>query len=354
MSRIRRIFPGGNTANGFCSFHDNIISEDRKQLYIFKGMPGGGKSSLMKDMADKMIEKGYSIEYHHCPSDPSSVDAIVIEELKISLLDGTAPHNIDPTYPGITDKIIDLAQFIDKDKIVGKKEDIVKAKKNNKIAYKRAFNYFKAAKVIYEGIVDDNKRMIDIKGLNNETINLIESVFSKEPMAISSSGFKERHLFSTAYTPEGFVDYTDTILRWIPDIYYINGEIGTGKSMLLDRLLVESRIRNYEVEIYHNALIPEKIESLYIKELDTIITSNKHGEVKGKTIIDLNKYLDSNNINKEDMNMFNLLVEKGVIDLNGAKENHFILEKSYRPSVDFSRVNKIKEEIYNEILTYIK
>ena len=353
MSKIRRIFPGGNTANGFCSFHDNIISEDRNQLYIFKGMPGGGKSSLMKDMAERMIEKGYSIEYHHCPSDSSSVDAIVIDELKICLLDGTDPHSIDPKYPGITDKIIDLAQFIDKSKILEKKDDIVEAKKNNKIAYKRAFNYFKAAKIIHEGIVDDNKRMIDIKGLNNETINLIDRVFSKEPIEINSNGFKERRLFSTAYTPEGFVDYTDTILEWITDIYYINGEIGTGRSMLLDRLLVESRIRNYEVEIYYNALIPEKIESLYIKELDTIITSNKHGKTKGNTIIDLNKYLDSNNINKEDMNMFNLLVEKGTIDLNGAKENHFILEKAYKPSVDFSCINRIREEIYNEILTYI-
>lgn len=92
MSKIRRMFPGGNTAKGFVSFHDNIISENRNKLYILKGMPGGGKSSLMKDIAERMLEAGYSIEYHHCPSDPKSVDGIVIEELKVAIVDGTPPH----------------------------------------------------------------------------------------------------------------------------------------------------------------------------------------------------------------------------------------------------------------------
>ena len=92
MAKIRRIFPGGNTANGFFSLHNNIISEKRNMLYIFKGMPGGGKSSLMRDIGERMYNEGYDIEYHHCPSDPKSVDAIVIDELKICLLDGTPPH----------------------------------------------------------------------------------------------------------------------------------------------------------------------------------------------------------------------------------------------------------------------
>ena len=44
MRKIRRMFPGGNTANGFYSFHNNIIDENRNMLYILKGMPGGKSS----------------------------------------------------------------------------------------------------------------------------------------------------------------------------------------------------------------------------------------------------------------------------------------------------------------------
>lgn len=353
MTKIRRIFPGGNTASGFYSLHDNIISKDRNRLYIFKGMPGGGKSSLMRDLGERMISEGYDIEYHHCPSDPKSIDAIVIDKLKICLLDGTAPHTMDPTYPGLTDKIIDLAQFIDANILENNKKEIIEAKANNKYAYRKAFNYFKAAKIILEEIAEDNRLKLDIEEVNKESKRFIEKIFSKEASQIVSNGFKERHLFSTAYTPHGFVDYTNTILEWVTDIHYINGDIGTGKSTLLNRILEEGRLRNYAIEIYHNSLIPEKIESVFIKELDTIITSNKHGEHFAKTKIDLNKFFDNNKINIEEYKMFNSLVDKGVKSLNGAKENHFILEKCYRPSVDFAGVTKVREEIFDEILSYI-
>lgn len=352
MAKVRRMFPGGNTANGFYSLHSNIISENRKQLYIFKGMPGGGKSSLMKVIAERMIKENFSIEYHHCPSDHESIDAIVIEELQICLLDGTAPHSMDPAYPGLTDKIIDLGQFIDTNILQDKRQDIIEAKVKNKYAYRKAFNYFKAAKIVYEEIDEDNKTMLDIKEINNENKELIEEVFSKKEISIESNGFKERHLFSTAYTPDGYVDYTNSILKWVSDIFYINGEIGTGRSTLLKRILEEARMRNYQVEIYHNSLIPEKIETLFIKELDTIITSNKNGDSFAKTKIDFNNYFDSSKLNKEDYKIFNLLVQKGIESLGNAKENHFILEKSYRPAINYTKVTEVKEELFKEIMTY--
>lgn len=354
MGKIRRIFPAGNTSQGFLSLHSNIISDDRNKLYIFKGMPGGGKSSMMKDIAQKMINKGYSIEYHHCPSDPDSVDAIVIEELKICLLDGTPPHSMDPAYPGMTDKVVDLAQFIDETKMEGKKEIISKAKANNKISYQKAFSYFKAARIIYYQIADDNRRMLDMKGINGESRDLIEKVFSKKEIPVDSNGFKERYLFSTAYTPSGFMDYTKTILEWVPDLYYINGDIGTGKDILLNRMLEEAKIRDFTVEVYLNSFIPDMIESLYIKELDTIITADKNGESLAQSKIDLNKYFDNSNTNKEDYDLFESLVNKGIKSLGGAKENHFILEKSYGSAINYKEIDRIREEIYKEILSYIE
>jgi len=354
MAKVRRMFPGGNTSQGFYSLHDNIIGPERNMLYIIKGMPGGGKSSLMREIAERMIKQGYSVEYHHCPSDSKSIDAIVIEELKICLLDGTPPHGIDPIYPGLTDKIIDLGKFIDEDKLKLNKSDIIIAKENNKDAYGKAFSYFKAAKIIFEEIAEENKKMLDIKGINNETKEILEQIFEKDKIIVESNGFKERHLFTTAYTPEGFIDYTNTILEWITNIYYINGEIGTGKTTLLNRILEEGKMRNYHVEVYHNSLIPNKIESLYIKDIDTIVTWNKEGQKKAKVKIDFNKYFDNSKLDTGNYNMLELLIDRGVKSLNSAKENHFILEKAYRLTVDYSGIDKIREEIYDEILNYVK
>lgn len=44
--KIRKIFPGANTANGSFNFFDNIIQGDINRIFCFKGGPGVGKSSL--------------------------------------------------------------------------------------------------------------------------------------------------------------------------------------------------------------------------------------------------------------------------------------------------------------------
>ncbi|HSH36391.1 ATP-binding protein [Schnuerera sp.] len=351
MIKVRRMFPGGNTSQGFYSFHDNIIGSNKNMLYILKGMPGGGKSSLMKYIAEKVLKEGYNVEYHHCPSDPESIDGIVIEELNIGIVDGTAPHIIDPVYPGLVDRLIDLGQFIDVRKLSDSKNQIINAKLNNKKAYGKAFAYFKAAKIVHEIIEEGNKTGVDFNRVNMETKLLIDEIIDKKPNDIKVS-FKERHLFSNANTPQGFVDYTEFILEGIQTIYYLQGEIGTGKSTLLNRLIEECKIRGYHIEIYHNSTIPEKIESLIIIDLNICITSNKYGIKYADKKIDLNKYFDDRIKNSEDYNTYKLLIKKATDSLANASENHQILEKVYKPAVNYSGVNRIREELLNEILAY--
>lgn len=353
MAKIRKMFTGGNTSKGFYSLHNNIISEDRNKLYILKGMPGGGKSSMMKDLGAKIFEKGYDIEFHHCPSDATSIDALVVEDLGVCILDGTPPHSMDPLYPGLTDETVDLARFIDGDKLKDKREDIIKAKRGNKNAYRKAFNYFRAAGNIYTEIEEANALLIDTEGVNKAFMGLMEKIFLKEPIYINSNIFKNRHLFSNANTPSGFVDYTDTIIEGVEDVYYISGDIGVGVSRLMTAICEKVSIMNYNVEIYHNSMMPDRIESVYIRNIDTMVTSNKCGIKYDRDYIDLNKYMNLEKINKDDYQVYDMLVKKGIDSLDGAKENHFILEKAYRPSIDYTGVDDVKARIWDEIVKKI-
>lgn len=230
------------------------------------------------------------------------------------------------------------------------REEIIKAKKDNKYAYGKAFNYLKAAKIIHDEIEESNKRMVDFTGVNKETESLLEDIFSREKTRLIKSGFKERHLFSAALTPDGYVDYTSSILESLSRVYYIRGQIGTGKSTILRRLVEEAKTKNYHIEIYHDPLIPDKIQSVLIKELDTIVTSNENGESFAQVKVDLDEYFDNSNLREEDYEMFNLLVQRGIKSLSGAKNNHFILEESYKPSIDYKKVSEAREMIYREIL----
>jgi len=90
--RVINYYAGGNTALGFYSFYEsNLKGLDR--LFILKGGPGTGKSTLMKKIGQKWKDKGYDIELLHCSSDNNSIDGVIIPKLKVGVVDGTAPHD---------------------------------------------------------------------------------------------------------------------------------------------------------------------------------------------------------------------------------------------------------------------
>ena len=352
MPKIRRMFPGALTSSGFFHLHDNIIDEGRNMLYIIKGMPGGGKSSMMKEIGERAFKKGYDIEYHHCPSDPNSVDGLVIDALKIALVDGTSPHAIEPKCSGLKDKIVDLAQFIDASSLKLYKEEIISAKKKNKIAYDRAFSYFKSSKSIHDLMERERNNNINKNGINKLSCDLQDRIFSGDLLNIENVNFKNRHLFSAAYTPEGFVDYTSTILDGIKNRYYLKGDSLTEKTAIFKWIINRANLLEYHIEIFYNPMFPSEIATVIISELNTIISTS--AEIKNYiyTLIDLNEYLENKNF-QEDLKIYNNLIERGIDALAGAKDNHEILETSYKRCIDYEGIDTIREKIWEEILDYI-
>jgi MoxR-like ATPase len=107
--KIRHLFPGGNTTKGFYSYYDYILGQqEATKIICLKGGPGVGKSTYMKRIGKVMEEEGFDIEYMHCSSDPNSLDGVVITDIKVALLDGTAPHVVDPKNPGAVDESVHL------------------------------------------------------------------------------------------------------------------------------------------------------------------------------------------------------------------------------------------------------
>ncbi|NLY46168.1 MAG: hypothetical protein GX053_09305 [Tissierella sp.] len=170
--------------------------------------------------------------------------------------------------------------------------------------------------------------------------------------------FKVRKMFSTAYTPNGYVDNTKFILADVNNRYYIKGDIGTGKSDFLKRIIEECTLRDYHIEIYYNSLIPSKIESIIIFELDTIISSNHKTLEFTNTLIDFNEHFNKPKEKPEEENyevkMFNELVLGGIEGLRGAKDNHLALEESYKKAVNYKGVDEVKERIWTEIESHMK
>ena len=107
---------GANSPGGFYSLYDELLRpEEARSIYILKGGPGCGKSSLMRRVGAAMEEHGLDVEYIVCSGDPDSLDAVVIPALKTALVDGTAPHVVEPKYPGLVEEYVNLGACYDRE-----------------------------------------------------------------------------------------------------------------------------------------------------------------------------------------------------------------------------------------------
>lgn len=96
-NKMLRYFLGANSSQGFYSLYDQLIDPaGARCVYILKGGPGCGKSSLMRRVGQAAEQAGRTVEYISCSGDPDSLDAILLPELPCALVDGTAPQERAP------------------------------------------------------------------------------------------------------------------------------------------------------------------------------------------------------------------------------------------------------------------
>jgi nucleoside-triphosphatase THEP1 len=91
MGKKRSYFASANGSQGFVSLFDYVL-KDAERVYIIKGGPGCGKSTFMKKVGEALLEDGFSVDFVYCSSDKDSLDAIVVNDIKFVIVDGTAPH----------------------------------------------------------------------------------------------------------------------------------------------------------------------------------------------------------------------------------------------------------------------
>lgn len=78
----------------------------------------------MKKCAAIARANGFTVEEFRCASDPESFDAVRIPQRRLVLLDGTAPHTIDPAMPGIDGETLDLGRFLHKEVFKRRREEL--------------------------------------------------------------------------------------------------------------------------------------------------------------------------------------------------------------------------------------
>lgn len=356
---IRHMYPGGNTPAGFFSYYEHIIpASEAKKIFILKGGPGTGKSTIMKKIGLEYAKKGYDIEFMHCSTDNNSLDGIVIPDLKIAMIDGTAPHLTDPTYPGVVDEIINLAQFWNEKGLEQFREQIINTSKKKKEYFIHAYRYLKAASIIKKDTEAIYEKALNAGHQTAFSHDLSREIFGDYPP--SKTPGKQRCMFASAISPKGFTDFLDSVTS-DTKIIRLSAPAGSNTSDILETLRKDAVLRGLYTESFFCPMDPEKIEHLVIPELKvSIVTANLYhdiSEVENSTtylisemynediIADYNNQLSFNN------NQTEILIQQAIKCLAEAKKFHDELERYYVKNMNFDELSQLREKIIEQILS---
>lgn len=100
------------TAEGMINYLDEI-SANCRQRYVFKGPTGSGKSTVIREVAERVRQRGYLLEYYHCGIDMDNIVMVIVPNLQLALVD--AGNTELGMKPG--DIIIDMNICLDDDRI---------------------------------------------------------------------------------------------------------------------------------------------------------------------------------------------------------------------------------------------
>ncbi|MFA7636890.1 MAG: hypothetical protein WCX81_03910 [Monoglobales bacterium] len=341
----REYFLGGNTTQGFFSYYEFLADGEKfNKIYIVKGGPGTGKSTAMKKVGKWGEDHGFDVDYVHCSSDPFSLDGVIIKEVGIAMVDGTAPHVVDVVNAGAVESLLNMGDFWDENALRKSKAEIIQCNKEISEHFTKTYNFLGAAGCLYKNccIMPDKK----------SAVNVAMEIVANIPRAEKGAG-KIRKLFSEAITPEGIISYADTLV--CEKQVVLKSEIYGGSGMITEILKTKLSEQGYDIEVFYSPLNPEgEIRNIVVPEIGlSVITTDMMtiADEKRAMVIDVdemvNAKVDSDFLRNKILVM--TLLQQAVRTLAGAKRLHDKLESYYIPNINFDAAEKKVDAVLAEI-----
>ena len=352
QSSIPCYFAASNSGHGFVSYFDKIFSDSKlDSIYIIKGGPGTGKSSLMKQLAKQALALGYSAEAILCSSDPDSYDGVIINKAtsRIAILDGTFPHTREPQFPGAVDEIIDLGQYWDRNALRKRRNKIILYNKKKSDCYKLAYGILSCASRYSE-----QKRALVYGCINRDKLSkTVNRILSQKKQ--KSSEYYEEFKLRSAISSEGIINL---------DVYKSN--LGTHIAVtgahhaafaVFDEIKMSAISKKLPVILSPTPLCPEIYDAIAIPSLDmNFYESAKEVPFDSDRVINSERFLDQRSLReiKPTLRLLSRLeteaVDSAIKILAQAKNHHLELESIYSSAMDFDRLGQKKKELEKAIL----
>lgn len=332
-------FLGANTYHGFYSLYEEYLKTNAgSRVWILKGGAGCGKSGFMRRVNDRVSSAGYMVHRILCSGDPSSLDGIHIPALGVILLDGTAPHILEPPLVGDRGFYLDLSRFYRP----GVPDLRIREEAYQK-HYQRAYCWLAAAGKTEASLTlpEEAETIIRRKAA---------ALIARELRAKGRNPGKTLRVFIDAFCCEGMLSLHDTQAKIARHQIGLFGVCGA-EHVFLSSAAEAALARGYDIVISPSPLQPDRIAHLFIPECDLGI-----GIGKGDRYIHLDKIVHhqadaefSARIRDTDSMRLSLL-SRAQKELALARQKHDNLEEAVNPYVDFSSVYEEAEAFAEKLL----
>ena len=337
-STVNSFFAAANTFDGFKSNFDKIFSPNElEHLYILKGGPGTGKSTLMKKLAEAFENDDCVICKIYCSSDPHSLDGIIVEKgkKKIAVIDGTAPHTTDPIFPGAVDDIINLGDGFRTEVLKAEREKITGLNSVKKEHYKNAYACLKACGELHAYIWElfSNSDAYSEAECTAKKIIGCQEFYEKDNNIVGD-------IFLSAFGKDGYFRLDIPCIK--KDYISICGD-GISEYIVMN-IILQNLIGDYSASLVSSSPLSKKMTDVIITS-DSIISTDKSGNI----LYDTTPALGSLPAEYEQLRGAYLgLLNCASKEFAKAADVHFDLEKIYSSAMDFTNNDKVFKRLREE------
>lgn len=357
LNKLPMFFLGANAPGGFVSaFGKAYDPTDGWRVFIIKGGPGTGKSTLMKRAAEALKAKDDHVFLSPCTGDPWSLDAVTAETCKVMLLDGTAPHVVEPRYPGACESLVDLGSCWDGEKLLQNRLGVVKASRENKQLHERASRYITAA----GSLLNDSCRIAA------ECTDLEKAARFGAGLArrmIPSAGKNRRPgretvRFLSGITPKGLIYFKDTLSLYCDQLVVLSDDYGASANAILETVRLAALEAGWDIIVCPCPFAPEeRVDHILIPALGLgFCTENRYLKLdRDDRRIHARRFTDLAALRRRKQRLtFNRRAARELLQgaaelLAEAKAAHDELEKFYIDAMDFDKVNAMAQKVLDEI-----
>ena len=309
-------FASRNGFDGFTSYFKDVFTPSLfTKIFILKGGPGTGKSTLMRKMYSSLSSQCDDAECILCSSDKNSLDGLIIEKngRRVAFLDGTAPHTMDPTLPVVCEEIVNLGEAIRNEEIIPHREMLFDLYQKKSDEYKLAYHF-----LLVCGEIDRNYSAV--YNLVEEAEERRNLFFTLESLPYAKRGAIQKRLY-TSFGKDGFFE----LQKENPENYttYFFNRNSRYTEVIVDKIQKNLCECTFVLNSFDGA-----VESIIIPSLKIKIAFSERKEIDPAL---LSIYIDAMEISKE--------------HFSAAATAHFEMEKYYTAALRFDTLNHIFETL---------